>query len=160
MTDAATAVAAHGLPTIRELPSQPLSDDEFASLLGASERHRIVGFLGAAVGAGALPVTVDQRAQVEEMLQGWCAHTLRAERMLLRALDVLEGVGVRSRVLKGVALAHTVYREPEQRVFGDVDLLIPSADVDHAVEALSRELDAPRALPSCVPASTRTSARR
>ena len=47
--------------------------------------------------------------------------------MLLRALEVLAAAGIPSRVLKGVALAHTAYPQPELRVFGDVDLLVPSA---------------------------------
>ncbi|MDQ6888006.1 MAG: nucleotidyltransferase family protein [Gemmatimonadota bacterium] len=59
---------------------------------------------------------------------------LERDRMLAilrrRDLDVV--------VLKGAGLASTVYRDPVERDFGDVDVLLPPAQIDAAVEALGQ----------------------
>jgi len=49
---------------------------------------------------------------------------------------MLEAVGARYRLLKGVALAHQLYSDPWLRQFADVDLLIAAEDLDRAVAAL------------------------
>ena len=46
---------------------------------------------------------------------------------MLDATSALDEAGIASRVLKGVALSHTAYDDPSERVFGDVDLLVPGA---------------------------------
>jgi hypothetical protein len=147
VTDVATAVAAYGLPSARSLPSDPLDDATFGALVARCEDHRVLGFLGAAVGDGAFPLESGQRALLEGKLGSWCAHELRVERMLLRALELLTTASIPSRVLKGAALARTAYPEAELRVFGDIDLLVPSTDVERAVAVLSRGLGATRAQP-------------
>jgi hypothetical protein len=50
---------------------------------------------------------------------------VRVERRLLEATLALDQAGIASRVLKGAALSHTAYTDPSDRVFGDVDLLVP-----------------------------------
>lgn len=151
MRSLASAIAAHGIPTRHALPGAPVADDDFHQLLVVCEQHRLLGFLGFAVGAGAFPVTDEQRDAVEEQLGAWSAHALRVERLLLRTLDLLAARGIESRVLKGVALAHTAYPQPELRVFGDVDLLLPSARLLDAVDALTAGLGAERAQPELRP---------
>jgi hypothetical protein len=151
MTGATTAVAAYGLPSTRALPPDALDAEAFAALLSECEQHRILGFLGAAVRDGALTLDADQHEQVEAKLSAWCAHELRVERLTLQAVEALEAAAIPSRVLKGVALARTAYPEPELRVFGDVDLLVPSAHVNRAVDVLTRTLGATRAQPELRP---------
>jgi Uncharacterised nucleotidyltransferase len=151
VNEIAAAVAAYGVPSRAVLPSKLLDGAEFTGLLAACEQHRLIGFLGEAVRDDALALDDDQHERLEEQLDAWAAHALRAERMLLRALDLLARANVRSRVLKGVALAHTAYARPELRVFGDVDLLVPSGDVLRAVEVLTAGLDSERAQPELRP---------
>jgi len=145
------ACAAYGVPTSLQLPREPLSDDAFTALLHGAEHHRLVGFLGAAARDGAVALKGEQRAALEEVLEGWLAHALRVEALLLAMADVLEREGVSYRVLKGVALANSVYADPALRVFGDVDVLVPSADFSRAAHVLESDLGAQRALPELRP---------
>jgi hypothetical protein len=84
---------------------------------------------------------------LEQLLASWLAHALRIERLLLDALGCLAAANIDARVLKGVALAHTVYSEPSWRIYADADLLVSSDDFDSAV----RVLEGGRALERDVP---------
>lgn len=141
------AVAAYGLRSRHELPAATLGADVARTLVQDAESHRLLGLLTAAVRAGALSLDDDTLAVLDPLERSWLAHDLRLERLLLRARARLRAEGVASRVLKGVALAHTVYREPSMRVFGDVDLLVPSDRLRDAVGALEDELATTRVQP-------------
>jgi hypothetical protein len=73
------------------------------------------------------------------------------EQTLVRALDVLRSAGIDALVLKGVALANTVYADPSLRVFGDVDLLVRPTDFASAAALLVATLGASRELPELRP---------
>ena len=62
-------------------------------------------------------------------------RTLR-DRELSRVLDVLADAGVRCLLLKGAALAHTLYRQPYARRRIDADLLVRAKDADCAADRL------------------------
>jgi hypothetical protein len=145
------ACAAYGLPSSHQLPYGPLTSEEFSTLLTHAEHHRLAGFLGAAVRDGALRVDLDQHVALEEVLQGWLAHSLRVEAMLLAVADELEKARVAYRVFKGVALANSVYADPALRVFADLDVLVPSPEFGRAAELLENALGANRALPELRP---------
>jgi hypothetical protein len=145
------AVAAYGLPGAPRLPGEPLADDRFAALLLSCEPHRLLGFMGAAARCGDLQLRDGQRDRLEEFLQSWLANALRVEALLLGAVEVLDAAGIEHRVLKGVALAHTVYPDPAWRVFGDVDVLVPAAAFTCAAETLGRELGTRRDAPELRP---------
>ena len=148
---ALAACAAYGLPTLNGLPWRPLGHDAFTALLAQAEYHRLLGFVGAAVRDGALVVDSDQHAELEERLEGWLAHALRVEALLLSTTEELERAGIDHRVFKGVALANTVYDDPSLRVFADVDVLVPSSDFADAARLLDATLGTRRALPELRP---------
>lgn len=150
-SDLAAAVAAYGLVGAPPLPEEPISADAFFALLGDCQRHRILGILGTAVRDGAFPVTDGQRDDVERHWVGWLAHSVRLERLLLDVDDVLAEAGIRSIVLKGMALAHLDYPEPAMRVFGDLDLLIEPHAFTRAASVLEAGLGATRVLPELRP---------
>jgi Uncharacterised nucleotidyltransferase len=149
--DPLAACAAYGLPTSHQLPSGPLSAESFLTLLAHAEHHRLVGFLGAAVRDGRLVLDDEQHTALEERLKYWLAHALRVEALLLALAQVLERASVPYRVLKGVALANSVYADPALRVFADVDVLVRSEDFGRAARVLESELGARRALPELRP---------
>ncbi|MFN8024861.1 MAG: nucleotidyltransferase family protein [Acidimicrobiia bacterium] len=151
MNDVAAAVAAYGVPSRCTLPTEPLAAEAFASTLDACVAGRVVGLLGSAVGAGAFPVTDEQREELEEVLRSWALHGVKVEQVLVRAVDALTNAGVPVRVLKGPAMGRTVYPEPEQRVFGDVDLLVPTGRVLDAVRALEGAFEVDRVFPELRP---------
>jgi hypothetical protein len=76
------------------------------------------------------------------------SRTLLAQRPLLRKqaamwdlerdrlLQLLEASGLRPVTLKGAALRVSAYGDSAQRSFGDVDLLLPEADIDRAASSL------------------------
>jgi hypothetical protein len=151
MTIAASAIAAYGLPSAATLDRVALHDDEFRSLLNSCENHRLLGLLAKAVRDDAILLSDDQEAEFEELYRAWLTHALRVERLLLEATAALDRGGIPSRVLKGVALAHTAYDDPSERVFGDVDLLVPADRLTRAAEVLAAEFDAERPQPELRP---------
>jgi hypothetical protein len=58
------------------------------------------------------------------------------DRELRRVLDVLAAAGARCLVIKGAALAHTLYRQPHARRRSDADLLVGVDDVDRVTGVL------------------------
>ena len=132
------AVAAYGLPgTVHTLPDRPLSEEDWRPFFTAVRHQRLVGLLHAAVRAGHFPVTDAQGEQVLRRHVQAMTSVLLLEQSLLATVDLLELAGVEVRVLKGSAVALLDYPEPSLRSFGDVDLLVRSAEFDAAVEALS-----------------------
>lgn len=67
--------------------------------------------------------------------QNAAANTLRI-RELGRVLSVLVAAGIPTIVLKGPALALTIYPDPALRVIGDLDLLVRREQVEQAMAAL------------------------
>jgi hypothetical protein len=65
----------------------------------------------------------------------WAANQLGFSAMAA-AVDVLGAAGIEPVLVKGAALATTVYPEPGTRVMADIDLVVGSEGVDDAVEAL------------------------
>jgi hypothetical protein len=147
MTELLDATAAHGLRSGHEIPSETLGDDAARELLRGAEQHRTVGLVASAVRDGTLTLGDEVRDELEALDRGWLGHDLRIERMLLRAVARLRAASIPNRVLKGVALAHTVYRDPALRVFGDVDLLVPTGHLHDAVHELEREFATTRVQP-------------
>ncbi|MGB3438066.1 MAG: nucleotidyltransferase family protein [Actinophytocola sp.] len=130
------AVTGHGLlGTTRPFPATPLADDEWAMLLTTAKANRVLGQLRAAVDAGRLPVTDDQRRQARGAHRAVLMRVLSLEQHLVSVHDVLDGIDCR--VLKGSAYAHLDYPEPALRSFIDLDLLFRPEDIERAVAVLS-----------------------
>ncbi len=147
ITDVLTSVAAHGLSTEHNPPASELPDAEFGLVLEACGRERTLGLLGESARSGSVVVTDDQWRTLDESLGGQHAHGLRVERLLLNAVDALAAARIETRVLKGIALAHSVYPAPEWRVFADADLLLPSSSFDEGIRVLVSDVDARRDIP-------------
>lgn len=147
MTTGAAAIAAYGLPTTHTIESVPLDDEAFERVCAACENHRLLGLLTKAVRDEQVVLTEGQHDELELQYRAWLEHALRVERLVLDATLVLDQHRIPSRVLKGVALAHTAYDDPNERVFGDVDLLVPGAQLTRAARVLADALDGTRAQP-------------
>ena len=78
------------------------------------------------------------------------AQSMRAELMAREVSVALTDEGIRHRLLKGASLAHSIARDPNERSFRDVDVLVPGADVDATV-ALLEKAGAKRLQPSLRP---------
>jgi hypothetical protein len=147
---ALAAVASYRLPSRLE-PPRSVGAGDFDALLVGCEEHRILGELAALVRDGVLSLDAAQRDALEEKFRAWLTHALRVERLVIDATRVLDRARIPSRVLKGVALARTTYDDPNDRVFGDVDLLVPARQFTRASEVLAGALDGERAQPELRP---------
>lgn len=135
--DVLRAIAAHGLAgTMLDLPARALDDREFLGLNSRVRSQKLSGLLWSAIEDGAFPVTPSQRERAEQShIQVLCG-VLQLEHLLLRTVEQLAGAGIPYRALKGAAVAHQDYARPGDRVFGDVDVLVPGEHFDDAVAVL------------------------
>jgi Uncharacterised nucleotidyltransferase len=128
------AVAARSLGSRARAPH---GDVDAQWLLAELSRQRLTGLAIEAVTSGDL--ALGSGRHVEDLFERHdeqMALDLRLERMLCDATDVLHDASIEYRVLKGPVLAHTVYRDPALRSFGDVDVLVRDADFDAAIDEL------------------------
>ena len=106
-------VAAHGLPGHAErITDDPPDPATWTTLLGRVAHQRVPGLLMAAVDAGALPVTDQQRDEVRDVHLGACTSVLRLEQRLVELVDHLEAADIEVVALTGSAHAHLAYPDP------------------------------------------------
>ena len=120
-----SVIASSGLngPRTDAVPFRPADAREW-SALPAGSLQRVNGLAVEAAATGALDLAEDQADELLQLHRAgmtWCLH---AERKLLRLADAFDDAGIEYAILKGPALAHTVYGEPCLRAFGDLDLLV------------------------------------
>jgi hypothetical protein len=133
-------VAAHGLPgteRARVLPPTALTPHVWSSLLRDVATRRLTGHLVDAVQTASFATTGEQREAALRAHECALASDLLVERRLLDAVELLDGAAIPVRILKGAAVAHTVYPRPGLRSFGDVDLLVSSERFDDAIRLLA-----------------------
>jgi hypothetical protein len=91
------AVAGYRLPGAgRAFPTEPLTEQGWASVLAGARTHRLTGLLAAATADGAMPAT---RAQVQQAKAAHRTRLLRVmalERELIGVVELLAGEGVES----------------------------------------------------------------
>jgi hypothetical protein len=120
-----------------EVLDQPAALDE---LLLLCRTHRIHPIVAALLRAGSAPSSQLQTllAQLEADQTDRAVHLLAAGRQLGQVAGGLRQHAIPFLALKGVALLGTVYgRQPLQRPFSDLDLLLPDNQFDEAVAALT-----------------------
>jgi hypothetical protein len=130
------AVAGAGLAGAAAAPPGALDDAAALELLDRARAERVVGLLDGAVAAGAVAVGGDAARRVGDAAVEVASATLVVERHTLDVHAVLDHAGVEHRFLKGSVLAHAFGGDPSSRSFADVDVLVPGAAVDAAVQAL------------------------
>jgi hypothetical protein len=132
--EVARRIARFGIPT--QNPTVDARDRNWSRVGPTLAAHRMTGLAMAAAEDGALILTGDQRSDLVERQKGAMLAALRLEKELLRVTDALARAGVRPVVLKGPALAHTLYPDPSWRPFGDIDLLVRTDQWREACDVL------------------------
>jgi hypothetical protein len=133
-----TLIAAHGLPGPPPAwPGAPPSDGEWESLHRSLGAEKLTGFAVWALEDG-LVLTEPQATELVEAHAQGLVGCLHLDQFLLEVTDLLGRVDIVPWVLKGPSLARRIYPDPAVRLYGDVDLLISSADWDRALAALRR----------------------
>jgi hypothetical protein len=110
-----------------ESPLAPeASVDEWSSLLYFLQAHWIIPFVYRKIGS--LPQEcLPPEAITDEMRQAFlvsCVRSLHMERQLQEIIEAFQEEGVRMLVLRGPALAFSLYPDPAMRPSGDLDLLV------------------------------------
>jgi hypothetical protein len=114
-----------------------LDDAEFSALCRAAAEQRISSHLVAAVDAGIVCGSERQRAEARWRHEQALALDLVLERKLAETSSAFTAAGITHRALKGPVVARTVYVDPAQRSFGDVDILVAPTQFDAALELLT-----------------------
>jgi hypothetical protein len=136
-TDVVRGVAAYGLPgATSTLPQAVLDDRAWEAVLAGVSGQRLTGHIVRALDDGAFMANDDQQAAALEAHERALAVELVLERLLLTTMHQLDEANIAARVLRGPAVAHSVYLEPGLRSFADVDLLVASCDYDAALALL------------------------
>lgn len=134
----ARRVAVHGLPSAAPLPVEELDDDRWAALVERLRGEKVIGLLAQAVVEKALPATAAQRGTVALEHRRAMSVALVLERELLRMIEYFVAAGIDYRVMKGPAVARTVYPDPAWRTFGDIDVLLRGEQFDAAIALLGK----------------------
>jgi putative nucleotidyltransferase-like protein len=90
--------------------------------------QRLTGLAVASSQSGWLQLADEQWEELLSLHRRAMMDCLRLERKLLDAAEAFVREGLQFVVLKGPALAHTLYPDPSSRVFGDLDLLVRTRD--------------------------------
>ncbi len=141
---------------LRRIASTGLHDDvvrvepdRWPRVLWDLRFHRLTGLAIAAWESERLAIAPELATQLLEEHRTVMAHALRVEQRLVRLAHAFDAAGIRAVVLKGAAMAHAVYPDPAMRPFGDLDLLVSTADWRGACALLvehgyARDLPEPR----------------
>lgn len=132
-------VVARGLPTGLVAPSEPLGPEAWDRLVAMCERHRTEGLLVAAVASGEMPTDASQLADAAALELTMTRTRMVYEPRLVEVVGQLARWGIEARVLKGCALAHLDYPDPQMRPTGDIDLLVRGDQIDEVVGHLVAE---------------------
>jgi hypothetical protein len=118
-------------------------------ILAAIQGRRLTGLAVAAAETGMLRLSDPQWAQLLERHRSAMVGAISIERTMIGVVDALEASDIEVVILKGAALAHTIYPDPSWRPFGDLDLLVRTGDWRRACAVLAergfrRHLPEPR----------------
>jgi hypothetical protein len=135
--DPGRAIARHDLPGSSSRGIGPVAEPSWFGLLGTLTYERLTGLAVAAADAGQLQLPEGQSKQLLELHKEVMFHALRMESRLVELAASFDAAGVDMVVLKGSALAHSVYPDPSWRPFGDTDLLVRTRDWETAFALLA-----------------------
>ena len=111
---------------------------DWAGLVSAAERQNLMPLLHSATRG--LDVPEQARAELEKEYWSSLARSAVFQRELDAVLAVLAGGGIEAIVLKGAAIADSVYEDPALRPMSDVDVLVRKVDFDRARALITSEL--------------------
>jgi len=113
--------------------------DDGLDFVAGLERERIIGVGVQALEEGVLELPEGAAERLVARHDAVMSQTLNVEIMAIRVSGLLEQFGIRHRLLKGAALAHTVAVTPSERSFRDVDILVSGSDLPTVVSRLLAE---------------------
>jgi hypothetical protein len=132
----ADLLARFGLPRTTWDPPD-IEADSWGLVGHVIQTRKLTGITLAAIQDGGLNLPDEALTRLIRDHKEHMMHALALERWLIRLADGFERSGIEFVVLKGPALAHTVYPEPSWRPFGDLDVLVRTDHWRQACEAVA-----------------------
>lgn len=134
-------LAAAGLPGAprHRLPDDRLDPDSWSALLSTAQQTGMAGLLDRLIGEGQAPATEQQAEAAERLAYQAARNGVRLDRLLADVGARLEAADVDVRVLKGAATAHLDHADPNDRLYGDIDLLVRGPQLGEAVRTLGAD---------------------
>ena len=150
MTTQLEQLAALDLPGTVSQEPVVVAEGDAPELIAGLEAEAILGVGVWAVESGNLVIDQDALQRLTGRHDVVMAQCLRNELTAVQVSEAFAAKGIRHRLLKGAALAHTIVSQPNLRSFRDVDILVPSDQLDDAVATLKAH-GATRSLPELRP---------
>lgn len=123
----------------QELPTLPATPDPWPEILASSTRHGLAPILWERLhdhpDQAGLPAEFMSRLRFLYIANA--GRNLNLTNELEFIVQQLNAAGIQVTLLKGIALAHTVYPKPAQRTMGDIDLWVPKSQLSHTLLALA-----------------------
>jgi hypothetical protein len=123
----------HSFGSAQDRPSPPLPTVGMLRDLPQGERGQVAGEPSSVLPADPVPGWV--REALHEDFYAAAVQSMVAERQLAQVLEAFAGAGVRVLVIKGAALG-AFYPDTALRSYGDLDVMVPRAQVERAEETL------------------------
>ena len=142
-------IAAFGLQGAPD-PERTVPGASWPQLRSRIRWERLTGLAVDSIAAGWLELTDEQAGDLLAAHREAMVWVLGVERKLLTVAEAFDAEGIGFAVLKGVSVAHTAYPDPCLRSFGDLDLLVRTADYERT-GALLRSLGHVRQRPEPCP---------
>ena len=115
-------------------PCEPGDDDAIGALRRRAGLHGVEALLHSHLNSTAWPASLRQALRSVAVQQAmW---ELRHQQLLAQTLASLHSVGIEPVLIKGTALAYSLYSNPVLRTRGDTDLIIQASDKQRAHNAL------------------------
>ena len=135
--DFVTALAQRGAGVVRGAMPALDSPEEWPTVLDLAIQHRVAPLVWQALSsAGAPAVPTSMRTAFEEQVFQGAATRMLCERALQRLLATLAPQGIQVLVLKGAAVAYSIYPNPQLRLYHDVDVLCLASDYSRLASTL------------------------
>ena len=127
---------------------------EFEAIVDVCEEERLLGALAWFVVSEGWQLESNDVGTLTDRYVIWLARSLDVERLTVQIDRIFASEGIDYRIMKGVALSRIVYPDPSFRVFGDLDVLVRSTEIDRAVAVVCESLGGQRIEPSIRPGFT------
>jgi len=117
-----------------------LADDRFrATFVDLCSRHRVLGLVLSRLTGADMRDGVPAVDEFDRLLRPLRRRAMIFEAKRDHLAGVLQARGIETVILKGAALATTIYREPVERDLADLDLLVRPTAIRPAVRAFAEE---------------------
>lgn len=113
-----------------------LECDDISGLASLAIEHRMAPWLATVIATNAATASDTRFEPLRQAGRGQAMRTMLRYAEMTKIIGLFNGAEIPVVVLKGPALAETIYPDPALRVYGDIDVLIHESDLRQASDIL------------------------